>query len=311
TGYRLDTGNGRIHQFNVTIERQIKDIGLRLTYMGSRNRGMNYSLSINKPQASLTPFAQARRPWPAFVGGSYFRSDGEQNFNALTLQAQRKLGHLTFDVHWTLASNMSTMLNTENPYAPRLWNRDANTSRNRAVANIVWRLPVGRGQRYLSQVPAVVDRLLGGWQLYWIAFFESGRFFTPSFSGSDPSNTNTSGGLPDRVCDGNLPSSRRSIHRWFDASCFVVPPQGRFGNSGTNVLEGPGNHLENIAVAKTFRLTERLNFTFTAAALNFLNDPNFAMPAANISSPGTVGRVSDLTWSGGHRVMEIRGRLDF
>jgi hypothetical protein len=311
TGYPLDTSNGRIHQFNVTVERQVKDVGLRLTYMGSRNRSMNYSLAINKPQPSLTTFTQAMRPWPAFVGGSYFRSDGKQNYNALTLGAQRKLGQLTFDVHWTLASNMSTMLNLENPYAPRPWDRDLNTSRNRAVANAVWRIPVGRGQRYLASVPALVDHLLGGWQLYWIGYFESGRFFQPGFSGSDPSNTNTSGGLPDRVCDGNLPPSQRSISRWFDASCFAVPPAGRFGNSGASVLEGPGNHLENLSVAKTFALTERLKFTFTAAAVNFLNHPNFAMPAANISSPGSVGKISGLTWSGGSRVMEVRGRLDF
>ncbi|HJY06133.1 MAG TPA: TonB-dependent receptor, partial [Bryobacteraceae bacterium] len=35
TGYPLDTSNGKIHQYNVTIERQIKDVGLRLSYVGS------------------------------------------------------------------------------------------------------------------------------------------------------------------------------------------------------------------------------------------------------------------------------------
>lgn len=310
-GYPLATSNGRIHQFNVTLERQVKDIGLRLTYLGSRNRGMNYSLPINKPQPSLTPFTQAMRPWPAFVGGTYYRSNGETNYDNLTLEAQRKMGQLTFDVHYTFASNMSNMLNLENPYAPLLWNRDPNTARHRAVANVVWQIPVGRGQKFLSNTPAVVDRLLGGWQLYYIAYFESGRFFTPSFSGSDPSHTNTSGGLPDRICDGNLPSGQRSVTHWFDASCFVVPPPGRFGNSGVNILQGPGNDLQNLSIAKTFRLTERLNFTFTASAQDFLNHPNFGLPAANISSPGTAGTISSLTWSGGYRVIEVRGRLAF
>jgi len=311
TGYPLDTSNGSIHQFNVTLERQVNDVGLRLTYLGSRNRGMNYSPAVNKPRPGMAPFTQAMRPWPAFVGGAYFRSDSRQNYNALTLDAQRKMGQLTFDVHYTLASNMSDMLNLENPYAPLFWNRDPNTSRHRAVANVVWRIPVGRGQKVLANAPALVDRLLGGWQLYYIALFESGRFFSPSFSGSDPSHTNTSGGLPDRVCDGNLPSGQRSIVHWFDASCFVVPPSGRFGNSGVNILEGPRNNLQNLSIAKTFRLTERLNFTFTAAAQNFLNHPNFGMPAANVSSPGTVGTISSLTWSSGYRVIEVRGRLDF
>lgn len=311
TGYPLDTRNGRIHQFNVTLEHQVKDIGLRLTYMGSRNSGMNYSLNFNQPQPSLTPFTQASRPWPAFVGGTYYRSDGQQKYNALTIEARRRMGQLTLDVHYTFASNMTNMATLENRYAPLVWDRDANTSRHRAVANLVWNLPIGRGQTWLSTAPAVVDHILGGWQLYWIAYFESGRFFTPSFSGSDPSNTNTSGGRPDRICDGNLPSSERSVSRWFDASCFVVPPAGRFGNSGANILEGPGNHYENLSVAKVFKLTERVNFTFTAAAQNFLNHPNFAMPSADISAPGTVGRISALTWNAGYRVMELRGRIAF
>lgn len=311
TGYPLDTSNGRIHQFNVTIERQIKEVGLRITYMGSRNRGMNYSIAINKPQPSLTTFTQAMRPWPAFVGGSYYRSDGKQNYNALTFEAKRKMGQLTFDGHWTWASNVSNMLNLQDPYSPLSWNRDPNTSRHRAVVNAIWQIPVGRGQRFLSNVPVVADYILGGWQFYWIGYFESGRFFSPSFSGSDPSNTNTSGGLPDRVCDGNLPTSERSIGHWFDASCFVVPPKGRFGNSGAYVLEGPGNQVQNLSLAKIFALTERLKFTLTFAATDAFNHPNFGMPAANISSPGNVGKISSLAWSGGSRVMEVRGRLDF
>ena len=40
TGYPLDTNNGKIHQFNVTIERQWKDVGVRLSYVGARNRGL-------------------------------------------------------------------------------------------------------------------------------------------------------------------------------------------------------------------------------------------------------------------------------
>jgi len=220
---------------------------------------------------------------------------------------------VTFDGHWTMASNMNNFLNLENPYGPLLWNRDPNTSRHRVVSNVVWRIPVGRGQSYLSHVPAVVDQVLGGWQLYWIGYFETGRYFTPSFSGSDPSNTNTSGGLPDRICNGNLPTSQRSINQWFNAACFVAPPAGRLGNSGVNILEGPGNQLNNISLAKTFSVTERLKFTLTAAAEDAFNHPNFnfSSVASNISSPANVGKISSLSWSGGSRVIELRGRIDF
>jgi len=83
SGYPVDTVNGHIHQFNVTLEQQLKDIGFRLTYLGSRNRGTNYSIGINKPQASLIPFTQSRRPYQQFVGASEVRNNGAQTYNAL------------------------------------------------------------------------------------------------------------------------------------------------------------------------------------------------------------------------------------
>ncbi len=313
TGYPLDTKNGQTHQFNVTLERQVRDIGLRLSYVGSRSRNLNYGIGINKPAPSLIPFTAARRPWPQFVGGSYYRTDGARNYNALTLQAQRKLGSLTFDAHWSWAANYNNMGDTTDPYAPLGWSRDPYTTRHRAVVNTVWEIPVGKGRHYLSDAPAVVNHALGGWQLYWIAYFESGWFFTPSFSGSDPSNTNSFGGRPDRVCNGNLAAGERSLRHWFDASCFVAPPagSGRYGNAGTNFLEGPGYHMHHISLAKTFDITERWKFTFTAAGANAFNHPNFSRPSSNISSPGSVGVVSGLRAGAPSRRIELRGRVDF
>ena len=313
SGYPLDTENGQTHQFNLTVERQVKDIGFRASYVGSRSRNQNYSIGINKPPPSLIPFTTSRRPWAQFVGGTYIRNDGARNFNALTLQGQRKLSRLTFDGHWTWASNYNNMLDLTDPYAERGWGRDQYTTRHRAVVSTVWEIPVGKGRSHLSNAPAVVNHALGGWQLYWIAYFESGWYFTPSFSGSDPSNTNTVGGRPDRICNGNLPASQRTINRWFDASCFAVPPagSGRYGNAGSNFLEGPGYHMHHLSLAKTFDITERWKFTFTAAAANALNHPNFSAPASNISTPGSVGVVSGLRAGAPARSIEVRGRIDF
>lgn len=311
TGYPMNTDNGRIHQFNVTVERQFHDVGLRVSYVGSRNRGMNYSLNINKPQASLTPFTAARRPYPQFVSTTYFRADGEQNFNGLTVQGTRKTGQLTFDAHWTWASNYNNMLNLENPYGPLYWNRDQYTPRHRGVVTAVWEMPFGRGRRYMSKAPAVVNHVAGGWQLYWIAYMESGHFFSPSYSGADPSNTNTSGGLPDRTCNGNLPAGERQLNRWFDTSCFSRPPAGRFGNSGMNILEGPGYHMHNLSIAKSFLITERVKFTFTSAVTNLFNHPNFTTPPSNISTPATAGVINNLVEGGRGRRIELRGRIDF
>ncbi len=310
TAFPLNTANGYIHQYNVTLERQLRDMGFRLSYVGSRNVGINYNIGINKPQPSLTAFAQARRPYPQFIGVTNARNNGEQKFNAVTFEVQRKVGQLTFDGHWTLASSYTNLQNLENPYAPLFWARDPNTSRQRGVVNAVWQIPVGKGRKFMSNAPRAVDHAFGGWQLYWIGYFQTGLFFTPTFAGSDPSNTQTVGGRPDRLCNGNLPPGQRSINRWFDASCFAPPTAGRFGNSGDAVLEGPGYNMNHISIAKSVNFTERLAFTFTAAATNAFNHANFAVPAANISAP-TVGTVSNLVDGGRSRRIELRGRLEF
>lgn len=315
-GYPAGTDNGRIHQFNLSIEQQVSNIGFRVSYIGARNRGMNYNLSTNKPIPSLIAFSQSRRPYPQFVGTSFIQSDGRDNYNALQFEVQRKVGQVTFQSHYTLASNMSDYLNLQNPYDYKFWNREGTTTRHRAVFNATWELPIGRGR--LLNTPGLTDHLFGGWQIYWMTFLQSGSFFSPSFSGADPSNTNTSGGLPDRVGDGNLPENERTIDRWFDASAFAVPARGRFGNSGVNILEGPSLHVHNATATKTFQLSERFRIRIIAAASNVFNHPNFGLPAANISVPSQAGMISS-TYGGSEggaeraasRRMEMRLRIDF
>ena len=311
SGFPPDTENGRIHQFNLTLEQQVRDIGLRLSYLGTRSRGLNYNIEIDKPAASLTPFTQARRPYPQFVSGTFARNNGGQNYNALTFEAQRKFGQFTFDAHWTWAANYLSTLNLQDPYAPLPWNRDPSTFRHRVALISTWRLPLGRGHALLANVPVAVDRVVGGWQLYWIAYMETGQFFSPSFSGSDPSNTNTVGGLPDRISNGNLPSGQRNIRHWFDGAAFAVPAAGRFGNSGSNILEGPGRHTHDVTLGKTVPITEGFRFTFMAAAQNIANHPNFNNPAANISVPGSLGIISSTKAYAAARQIMLRGRLDF
>jgi hypothetical protein len=155
-----------------------------------------------------------------------------------------------------------------------------------------------------------VDQLLGGWQLYWIASMETGQFFGPTFSGADPSNTNTTSGRPDRLANGNLPSDQRSIARWFDPTAFARPSAGRFGNSGTNILEGPGLHKHDLTLSKTFSIKERLRFTFMAVAQNIANHPIFSNPASNINATN-VGVVSSTRAYAPARQIMLRGRISF
>ena len=113
----------------------------------------------------------------------------------------------------------------------------------------------------------------------------SGAYFSPAFSGSDPSHTNTVGGLPD--CVGNPYSTQQTLSQWFNPAAFAIPPAnaGRFGNCGVNVLEGQGIRVLSLSGMKTFRITERIRTTFTAQISNLFNHPHFTFPNNNISNP--------------------------
>jgi hypothetical protein len=153
--------------------------------------------------------------------------------------------------------------------------------------------------------------VVGGWRADWVAVMETGQFFSPSFSGVDSSNTNTVGGLPDRIGNGNLPSGQRTLEHWFDASAFTVPVAGHFGNASPYSLVGPGLYVHNVTVSKNFKTRERVNTTFQVAAQNVANHPTFAPPSANISSPGTVGVVTSTKGYLGARTVELRLRVQF
>jgi len=293
-----------IHQFNVSLEKEYRKMGLRASYIGSRSRGLNYSMNINKPAPSLTPFAQARRPFPQFVGTTYWFNDGQSKYDSFQIEATRRQGWFQFNGHYTLSNAMSNYLNLENPYSRNYWNRDQFNARNRAVFTTIWDLPFGKGRRWMAHAPKPVEVMLGGWLLQTVHYFQRGQYFTPSFAGSDPSNTNTVGGLPDRVADGNLARGDRAIKRWFDPAAFVAPPQGRFGNSGVNILEGPGLNLHHLAVTKNFKVTERWRVVYQASLNNIFNHPAYNFPNANISVPLQVGQLFQ-TWEGGGAGREV------
>jgi hypothetical protein len=138
--------------------------------------------------------------------------------------------------------------------------------------------------------------VLSGWQFAGITLLQTGQRFTPSFSGRDPSNTNVVGGRPDRIANGALPKSQRTIDRWFDPAAFVLPPvnAGSFGSSGIGVLEGPGTVNFDLGLFKIFRFRDR-------------------DPAANISAPTSVGRISSLQGQdeSGPRTVILGTRIEF
>ena len=64
--------------------------------------------------------------------------------------------------------------------------------------------------------------------------------------------------------------------------------------SESKVVGTSGGDLD-FALLKDFKYRDRLTLRFSLIMANALNHPNFSPPAANISSPGTVGVISSQT----------------
>ncbi|HSB18307.1 MAG TPA: hypothetical protein VLE22_27900, partial [Bryobacteraceae bacterium] len=308
-------------QWNLTVEQQVREVGFRVSYVGSRSVSLIYNRNLNLLAPSTTPFSASRRPYPQYNQVIWSDNGGSEFYSGLEVSATKRQGkNLTFGAGWTWARDLTDTQDSGgggSSYSGQViqnqFDRRAERANNglvlrhRAFGYAIYLLPFGRGQRFLATAHPVVDAVLGGWQTSWSVNLQSGQYFTPSFSGFDPSNTRTFGGRPDRIGNGNLPTGDRTIERWFDASAFKVPgcPDdnpvcqepanvGRFGNSGLNVLEGPGVANLDFALAKSFHFTEKSRLQLMVNMVNALNHPNFAVPRANISSRGTVGTISSM-----------------
>ena len=312
----LNTSNGTIRQFNFTLERQVKTLGLRLSYIGMRNSGLNYgTYNMNKPQPSTTAFTQANRPYNMFTGINVFGTDGKVHYNSLQTEVQKRMGALVFNTNFTWSKNMYNWANQENPYAiSDKWARDGANREKYWVTSLTYALPFGRQQKFLADAPRIVDYVLGGWTTQFIATFASPTYFSPAYSGSDPSGTNTIGGLPNRIADGNKGGSRNAA-LWFDPAAFAVPGLGTFGNAAPNSLESFPVNVQHLSLAKVFSITERLRTTLTGSFSNLLNHPHFSSINNNISNPNpgmfTSTQANFNPEKQGYRQVDLKIRIEW
>ncbi len=286
-GYPQQISHGHIQQFSGTYEYQLGQIGLRASYLGSRSSGLNYTVNTNLPRPGRAPFTASSRPYPQFVSTNMIRFDGSAKYDGVQVEARRRVASLNFDANYTLSRSLNNYLDTENPYdVLSHWANDGLTRRHYAVASIVWALPFGHGRRYFGSDGGVADRIASGWSTSVITYFASGQYFSPSFSGADPANTGTFGGLPDLVGNPNDVPAGKTINNWFNTAAFAVPQPGHFGNALPNSLEGQNLYVTNLSLTKSLPITERIHFIFTSQMANLFNHPQFLLPSGNISVPG-------------------------
>lgn len=122
--------------------------------------------------------------------------------------------------------------------------------------------------------------------------------------------------------------------RSFNPAAFTSPPDDAVqGNLGRNVLRGLGAWQADVALHRSFRLSEHTNLQFRTEAFNVFNHPNFANPslgspqetlalgphpgvpfaslASGLSPFGALGQLDQLFQIGGPRTLQLALRFTF
>ncbi|MBC8167711.1 MAG: carboxypeptidase regulatory-like domain-containing protein [Bryobacteraceae bacterium] len=302
-----------VQEWNGTIEQRLpEEMTFRISYSGAKSTRLPFSYNLNQPPASAQAFEQSRRPFPLYRNITIAEFRGNAVFHGVTLVLSRRFSRgLLFDLSYMFSRELSDAFtyfggNSEDRYN---FSRDRGnnpyTPRQRFTASFIWQIPVGRGRALGRSINRVTDAVVGGWQMSGFTTVQTGTFFTPTFSGVDPTNTLRFGGRADVVGEWQTPSDERTLGRWFNRGALAIPASGRFGNAGPFSMEGPSRWSQDLGVYKEISLFgEKRFFRVEGTFINIFNHPNFANPIADITNPlaGAITSTNNIEGGGGRTV---------
>ena len=215
---------------------------------------------------------------------------GTANYNALQAQATRRFANgfqLQASYTWSKAISYNDEADSSLSF-----NAPSQLARNRSLTNYDrphnlqagWtaELPFGQGKPWAQQ--GLAKHIFGGWQLNGIFSAYSGTPFTVSAAATSlnaPGNTQTADQVKPEV---EILGGTGPGQSYFDPLAFVPVTAVRFGNSGLNILRGPGVVNLDLGLFREFAATERVRIQFRAETFNATNTPHFNNPGTNVSN---------------------------
>jgi hypothetical protein len=295
--------------WNFNVQQQLKgDIGLMAGYFGSKGTHLNIERNYNQFVKGVRPYAalaanSAIDPGVALSNILVYESDGNSNYNALWVTAQKRFSRgLQFNADYTYSKSIDdnsrniqglVIQDSTNIRGDRgLSDFDA---RHRFVMNAIYDLPFKGNQ------------LKEGWEFAIIPTIQTGNpinfhLSNSSFAGAAVLRPNVTG--PVQI--GFTPAtnlSATSVTYIQNPSVFVN--QGTtagtvlgFGNLGRNTIIGPGFTNVDFAIVKNTRLNRSsdhpINWQVRIDFFDLLNQTNFTQPVSTIGS-ATLGLITGGT----------------
>jgi len=292
---------GYMQQLNLTVGHEFRGVLIQAAYVGSLGRHVPVG-AYNMNAIPLSQSANARGrfiapyvPYPQFPSGVTVQTwIGKSSYNSLQLTGERRFSHgLGFAGAYTWQKWIDSQDGSyRNPAENRNLDRglDANSAAQRLTLAWIYDLPFGKGRTWVNQGP--LAHVIGGWQTNVAATFQSGFPLTPTES----YNSAVIGGAsrPNVLQDPVLPTSDRTLLRWYNVSAFAIPTLYTVGNAGRGLVYGPGRQSVNLNLAKQFYVfgKETRYLEFRSEFYNFFNTPNFDTPNMTVDS-ATAGRITN------------------
>jgi outer membrane receptor protein involved in Fe transport len=309
-GFEVNAPSSYLQSWNLTIERElVKGVAVEIGYTASKGTHLGRKYDINQARRRpdlVLPNGDYPRPYTGFGEIEYYSFGFDSSYNAGTITLRKRFeSGLFFRINYTygksIDSNSGLNYAGEGGYQGAQNSREAIFERGRSdfdirhvfTTNFVYQLPFNRGP------------FLRGWQLAGSGMIYSGQPFTPQLSGLSQSLGEAT--RPDRIATGR--AADPSHEMWFDLAAFRILPEDafRFGNSGRNILDGPGTMVVNLSLSKQFQIGEHGKLQFRWETFNVGNHTNFRLPNNNINEPtaGTIIEAKDA------RVIQFGVRYQF
>jgi len=294
-----DTKDPEVFKWNFDIQRELPyNMALTVGYVGNKGTHTGNSIgNYNDALPSSNTDVQSRRPFQEFFDPAipqrgiqtvstirYLDSYGNSFYHGMQMKLDKRFsGGLTGGIAYTFSKSHGDgeAGGNEGVFYQDPRNRAASRGRFRFdqthnfVANFVWELP---GQKMTGPLRHVI----GGWQSNGIVAIRTGFPFTVQQGGDLNTGSNA---RPDRLSDGSISNPSRDL--WFNPQAFQRvtcniasrPDLCHFGNSGVNILTGPGQHNFDLSLYKNFQFTERVKLQFRSEFFNAFNSPFFGDPS--------------------------------
>jgi hypothetical protein len=287
------------YAWNFGLQQKVTNtMSFSMTYVGTRGLHLFRRYDLNTPPPGDTPF-NSRLPYQYFNSAGeqyatnigYAAANGSSIYHALQTEVKLNFSRgLAGRVNYTWSKEIDDM-NMWWPLDDR-YNRGEGTNQapnipQNFIASLVYSLPFGPGQRWLSNASRPAEWVLGGWQASTITKLQSGSPLT-----FNAAYDNLGSGVTNRA-DVTCSHVRTigSVSEWFDTQCFTTPAPLQLGTSGTGKVHGPGYYNSDFSLSKSEPIHEQMKVSVQIDAFNLTNTPHYSNPDTNLgdSNFGQIG----------------------